>query len=323
MLNNKITSDVTLAATYLKTGNLVAFPTETVYGLGADANNPTAILKVFQAKGRPSDHPLIVHIAQVEQLTDWAQNIPTTAWQLAQHFWPGPLTLILDKQPHVSPLITGGQATIAIRIPNHPLTLELLQQFGSGIVGPSANKYGRISPTSAAHVAADLGAEVAAILDGGMCDVGIESTIINLTAAEPTVMRLGAISAKQIGKVLGCAVKTSQQQDNQIRTSGSHLSHYAPRTPTILVDPKQLLAQVSDPNRSCSVLSFQAKPTSLAVNCYWQTVSMDPAQYAHDLYANLRTHDNLATSQILIEKPPQQEAWIAILDRLTRAASKD
>ena len=240
-MKKNITTDINFATKLLKDGALVAFPTETVYGLGADANNPDAIKKVFNLKGRPADHPLIVHLATASQLPLWARDIPQTAWQVAEHFWPGPLTLILLKQEQVSPLITGGQDTIALRIPNHPIALQLLQNFGSGLVGPSANKYGRVSPTSAMHVAMDLGNNVNAILDGGESNIGIESTILNLTGSKPMIMRSGAITAAAISAVLGEEVVYNSDHKPQIRTSGSHESHYAPVTKVSLLNINEIL----------------------------------------------------------------------------------
>lgn len=307
----------------LRAGELVAFPTETVYGLGADANNPIAIQKVFQAKGRPADHPVIVHIAEPKQLTDWARDIPESAWVLAQHFWPGPLTIILYKQAHVSALITGNQETIGIRIPNHPLTLELLKQFGSGIVGPSANKYGRVSPTTAAHVTNDLGSDVAAVVDGGACQVGIESTIIDLTAEQPCIMRMGAISAAEIANVLGYAV-TINNKTSAVRTPGSHAAHYAPRTPAHLMHSNELLFKIDELQQSgktCAVLSLNVKPNSLSPDIYWLHTNNNPSEYAHDLYANLRLLDQLKKDVLLIESPPQTDTWLAVIDRLSRATS--
>ncbi len=265
-----------------------------------------------------------MHIAQADQLSTWARDIPASAWQLAKYFWPGSLTLILHKHPAVSDLITGGQDTIGIRIPNHPLTLELLRQFGSGIIGPSANKYGHVSPTTAEHVAADLAAAVAVILDGGACHVGIESTIVDLTAAQPTIMRNGAISATQIAAVLGQEVQAKADITNTIRTSGSHAAHYAPRTPAYLIASDQLLntvKQLLHAGKTFSVLSFTTRPAELSAHMHWQQVDRDPVQYARSLYANLRVHDRLHTNCIVIESPPLTPAWSAVLDRLTRASS--
>jgi L-threonylcarbamoyladenylate synthase len=322
--NNNITTNIDLAVTHLRAGDLVAFPTETVYGLGADATNPIAIAKVFTVKGRPADHPVIVHIANSEQLSFWAKDIPPAAWLLAKAFWPGPLTMILTKQDHISNLITGGQTTIGIRIPAHPLTLELINKFGAGIVGPSANKYGRVSPTNAQHVAHDLGNAVSAILDGGDCSVGIESTIIDLSSDQPMIMRLGAISAEQISAVLHSDIALNTDRKPKIRAPGSHESHYAPNTPVQLIATDKLLACVDDllnQHRSFSVISLQAKPTSLAANLEWQQMSNNPSDYAHDLYAALRAHDQLRNDLILIEEPPRSTEWLAVLDRLTRAST--
>lgn len=313
-----ITQDIKLAAQSLVSGNLVAFPTETVYGLGADARNPVAISKVFAAKGRPADHPLIVHIGNLEQLSEWALEIPDSAWKLARHFWPGPLTLILRKRPSVSKLITGGQDTVGIRIPNHPLTLKLLQEFGAAIVGPSANKYGHVSPTTAQHVADDLGASVSCILDGGACQVGIESTIVALTE-EPIILRAGMISPTQLSQVIGHPVSTRAQ--TTIRTAGMHASHYAPNTPLQLCDNVfATTQQFATSGQKLAVLSFDEQPNNLPKNIVWQQASSDPVVYAHDLYATLRNLDQLDCELILLQQVPNEPAWLAIQDRLARAS---
>jgi len=322
--NNQITTDIELAVRQLLAGELVAFPTETVYGLGADATNPTAIKKVFATKGRPADHPLIVHIANAKQLPSWARNISDSAWAVAEQFWPGPLTLILHKQLGVSSLITGGQDTIAIRIPDHPLTLQLLQNFAGAIVGPSANKYGRVSPTTAAHVATDLGNAVSVILDGGECAVGLESTIIDLTNTQPVIRRSGAISAIELSNLLKQPISVDTNANNNVRTSGSHESHYAPVTTVRMLTYNELVTAATllqQQHKRFSVLSFEASPTDINPNIYWQQVSRDPKQYAHSLYANLRAHDLLNNNVILVERPPQDISWLAILDRLTRASA--
>lgn len=322
--NNQITTDIEHAVRQLQAGELVAFPTETVYGLGADATNPIAIQKVFATKGRPADHPLIVHIANVEQLPSWARNIPDSAWILADQFWPGPLTLILHKQIGVSSLITGGQDTIAIRIPNHSLTLQLLQGFGGAIVGPSANKYGRVSPTTATHVAADLGNAVSVILNGGECAVGLESTIIDLTNTNPVIRRSGAISGVELSNILNQSIIVDTNANNNVRTSGSHKSHYAPVTKVRMLTYNQLIAAailLQQQNKPFSVLSFEARHKDISSKIYWQQTSHDPKEYAHSLYANLRAHDLLKNNVILVERPPQDISWLAILDRLTRASA--
>lgn len=265
-----------------------------------------------------------MHIANAEDLSYWARDIPKLAWQLAKKFWPGPLTLILLKQPHVSDLITGRQDTIGIRVPSHPLTLKLLQQFGSGIVGPSANKYGRVSPTNAEHVATDLGDDIALILDGGPCAVGIESTIIDLSGSNPIIMRSGAITAADISKELHIEISNHSNKQTSIRTPGSHASHYAPITPVRLIPTDDLISSVKTyamQNKSFSVISFQGKPEYLNENIYWQQVDKNPSAYAHNLYANLRNHDQLNNSVIMIESPPIDESWLAVLDRLHRASA--
>ncbi len=319
--NNKITTDINLAVAQLRAGNLVAFPTETVYGLGAAADNPTAVLKVFQTKGRPADHPVIVHIGNTQELSTWAQNIPAAAWILAETFWPGSLTMLLQKKEHVSSLITGGQETIGIRIPQHPLTLKMLQAFGNGVVGPSANKYGRVSPTQAQHVAQDLAAHDVLILDGGMAQVGIESTIVDLTGATPIIRRLGAISAAQIEATLQQTVRVEIAHGANIRTPGSHAVHYAPLTPTVLASSAEFTTLLNKyAGSKISVLSWQQPPAELQ-NIYWQQAANTPTEYAKELYANLRQHDQLQNDIIIVEAPPNTKEWGAILDRLTRAST--
>jgi L-threonylcarbamoyladenylate synthase len=323
-MNNKITYDISRAVAALKNGDLVAFPTETVYGLGADARDSAAIRNVFAAKGRPGDHPLIVHIGTAEEMQVWARDIPDSAWTLAQHFWPGPLTLILRKHPAVSDLITGGQDSIALRIPAHPVALQLLQAFGSALVGPSANIYGHVSPTTAQHVIHDLHRYVTLVLDGGPCIVGIESTIVNLLEKTPKIMRQGAISAAELSTVLQQDVSINNDAAT-VRTSGSHVSHYAPRTPTFILPLPEILQKVaaySARNLQCSVISFQEKPDNIATNVYWHTESFDPKIYAQYLYANLRAHDQHQGVAILIEQIPHIPAWAAIADRLSRASFK-
>jgi L-threonylcarbamoyladenylate synthase len=198
-----VAPDIERAVALLRAGELVAFPTETVYGLGADAANPAAVAKIFAAKGRPQDHPLIVHLDGAAQLDAWARDIPAYAFELAEAFWPGPLTLILKRQPGVPDAVTGGQDTVGLRVPGHPLALELLRAFGGGLAAPSANRFGRISPTTARHVREELGEAVAMVLDGGPCQVGIESTILDCTGGAPRILRPGMVGAPALGRVLG------------------------------------------------------------------------------------------------------------------------
>jgi L-threonylcarbamoyladenylate synthase len=255
-------TEVSRAADLLRAGELVAFPTETVYGLGADASNPQAVARIFAAKGRPADHPLIVHLPDTSHLHRWAVDIPEAAHKLAAAFWPGPLTLILKRHPSVSEAITGGQDTVGLRVPNHPLALQLLREFDGGVAAPSANRFGRVSPTTAAHVREELGDAVALILDGGPCTVGIESTILDLSGGEARILRPGMLDAEAIAGVLGALPFVGGTQ-NAPRVSGSLEAHYAPQTPLRLVEVKTLgefAQRALDAGKSVAVLSAGAPP---------------------------------------------------------------
>ncbi len=315
-------------------GELVGVPTETVYGLAADAANPQAVARIFAAKGRPADHPLIVHLADASALDAWAREVPPAARRLAAAFWPGPLTLILKRQPHVHDLITGGQDTVGLRVPQHALTLALLREFAlqklgpAGLAAPSANRYGRISPTCADDVRNELGERVALVLDGGPCAVGIESTIVDLTRGTPRILRPGAISARQIAVVLqqGEADSSTAPQNIEAapRVSGSHAAHYAPRTPLRLLPGAELRAAANaavQAGQRVAVLahhSVAAVESTAALN--WYPAASDAAGYAHDLYAMLRWLDASPCDLILVEAPPASEDWLAVADRLQRAA---
>jgi L-threonylcarbamoyladenylate synthase len=231
------------AAQTLRLGGLVAFPTETVYGLGADAENPAAVARVFAAKGRPADHPLIVHLAGAEQLDRWAHDVPAAAYELAAAFWPGPLTLILKRSSRASDLVTGGLDTVGLRVPSHSVAQELLQAFGGVIAAPSANRFGRVSPTTAEHVLTELDGRIDLILDGGPCQVGLESTIVDLSRGEPVVLRPGGVTVERLTKVLGPL--GTLPAATAPRVSGALDSHYAPRTRLILV-PTDSLAQQAE-----------------------------------------------------------------------------
>lgn len=318
--------NVARAAALLRAGELVAFPTETVYGLGADASNPRAIAKIFAAKGRPADHPLIVHLPDASQLDRWAIDIPAVAFELAAAFWPGPLTLILKRHPSVLDAITGGQDTVGLRVPNHPLALQLLREFGGanggGLAAPSANRFGHVSPTTAAHVREELGDAVAMILDGGPCAVGIESTILDLSSGEPRILRPGMLDAEAIGGVLG-RVPAFGGEQNAPRVSGSLEAHYAPGTPLQLVAAADLAttaAQALAAGRRIAVLAPEA-PVHVQQKMVWSAASADAAQFAHELYARLRELDTLGCDLILVAEPPATEAWRAVADRLRRAAA--
>ncbi len=318
------------AVALLRAGELLAFPTETVYGLGADARNAQAVAKIFAAKGRPANHPLIVHLPDASHLAQWAREVPVEATQLARAFWPGPLTLILKRADGVSNSVTGGQDTVGLRVPKHPLALELLQAFGSGIAAPSANRYGRISATTAAHVQEELGDAVSLILDGGPCEVGIESTILDLSRGRAVILRPGAVRADDIAHVIGrkpeisIGLKTEEQQDHADapRVSGTLAAHYAPRTALILVASGDITARtaaLAAQGQRIAVLTC----SDVAVDGMTarRAAADEPARYARDLYANLRDLDHAGCDMILVEAPPDNEAWRAVADRLRRAAT--
>jgi L-threonylcarbamoyladenylate synthase len=309
------------AAGILRAGGLVAFPTETVYGLGADASNADAVRKVFAAKGRPHDHPLIVHVADAVQALNWARTLPAAAHALARKFWPGPLTIVLKRAAGVSDLVTGGQDTIALRVPSHPVAQALLRRFGGGIAAPSANRFGRVSATTAEHVRGEFGAEVDCILDGGAADVGIESTIVDLSGSWPALLRPGAIAAPQLEAVLGGAI--SAPDEGSPRVPGALARHYAPRTPLVVLEGDLLLelaASLARQGRSVAVLG-RAASRPLLPELFWIAAPRGAAAYAHDLYANLRRLDESGRESILVEAPPEGAEWTAVRDRLMRAAT--
>lgn len=314
------------AVRLLLDGDVVGIPTETVYGLAADAANPQALEKIFKVKGRPADHPLIVHLASDQQLEQWAIDVPDAAWELAEQFWPGPLTLILKRRPGVSDLVTGGQETVGLRVPGHPLALELLRQFSAaggsgGLAAPSANRFGRISPTTARHVRDDLGSAVPLVLDGGPCHVGIESTIVDISSGIPAILRPGVIGADALSLVLG-PVGATDLKTPVPRVSGSLEAHYAPTTPLRLLSPTALADAVTAAGaagQSVAVLS-RHRPGGLACRT-WIPASLDARTYGHDLYANLRALDADQAAAILIEAIPNGPEWTAVADRLRRATA--
>jgi L-threonylcarbamoyladenylate synthase len=310
------------AARRLQAGELVAFPTETVYGLGADAANREAVHRIFTAKGRPSDHPVIVHLQHVVHVERWAREFPDGARRLAAAFWPGPLTLILPRAGHVDDAITGGQDSVGLRMPSHPVARQLLAAFtalgGSGIAAPSANRFGHVSPTTAQHVADDLGDAVAMILDGGACDVGIESTIVAFTGREPVLLRPGGVSVEDLVSVLGATPRAPDAEAP--RAPGTLTSHYAPRTPARVVASALLARESTHAGSSVAVLARTVtRPAEFAGR--WISAPIEADAYAHDLYANLRTLDHAHATAILIEDVPGDSEWIAVRDRLTRAAN--
>ncbi len=318
---NATPETITQAAECLQHGGLVAFPTETVYGLGANARNPQAVKRIFAAKDRPENHPLIVHLASIEQLNDWAQDIPDMAFQLAHHFCPAPLAFVLKKRPDVSDVVTGGQNTVALRIPNHPVALELLRTFGGGIAAPSANRFCRISPTQAQHVADELGDDVDMILDGGACQIGVESTIIDLSGDKPMLLRFGQITRSELETVLQTDVFIPDSlSQTTVRTAGMMAIHYAPITPAKLCTTEMLITLANDTHQKIGVLTCGSQIPSTR-HCTVISLPANSVIYAQNLYAKLRELDALNLDLILIEQPPQGEAWQAINDRLGKATS--
>lgn len=319
------------AVALLNAGALVGLPTETVYGLAADADNPDAVVKIFAAKGRPADHPLIVHLGADDLLTHYAREIPDAAWTLAEAFWPGPLTMILKKAPGVLDVVTGGQDTVGVRMPGHPVALALLRAFaeskrqsgktGGGLAAPSANRFGRISPTTAQHVTDELGDAVPLILDGGDCQVGIESTIVDLSHGQPIILRPGLITAEQLSLVLGQPVQARIAAAEEMpRVSGSLASHYAPLTPLLVLSAAAIAQTLPEAGHVAAIVRDGAglKPQPNVV-----VLANHPAAYAHDFYRVLRELDTVGYVRILVQALPQSPEWLAVQDRLGRAAHRD
>ena len=311
------------AARRLAAGELVAFPTETVYGLGADAANPAAVAKIFALKGRPSDHPLIVHLENALRMEQWALEVPEAARKLARAFWPGPLTMILGKRARVDVIVTGGQDTVGLRCPSHPVAQALLAEFakvGSGaIAAPSANRFGHVSPTTAGHVRDEFGPDLM-VLDGGACEVGIESTIVDLSGGEAVLLRPGAITREQIASLLGHAPRS--RDDASPRAPGTLAAHYAPRTPLELVDEASLETRVREATTKGQRVAVLARgPARASAATSWHSAPENATAYAHDLYANLRALDASGAGLIVVEAPPSDVAWEAVNDRLARSAA--
>ena len=299
------------AIALLKSGNVVAIPTETVYGLAADASNEAALRQVYAIKQRPADNPLIVHIANANQVNDWAAEFPPLAQKLAQAFWPGPFTLVLPAKNSVSNIVRGGQPTVALRVPAHPVALELLKKSGLALAAPSANKFTQLSPTTAAHVRVGLGDSVG-VLDGGACKVGIESTIVAVMGDEWQLLRLGMLSEASIEALAGRSAKNFSQP---IKAPGQHLLHYSPRTPLRLFASRAALLKNATDRSAALLLGAGAVP-----NCTYFELNNNATDVAQQLYDTLHKMDALGAEILLIEAPPAAPEWLAILDRLTRAA---
>lgn len=295
-------------------GNLVAFPTETVYGLGADATNQEAVAKIYTVKGRPTDHPLIVHISSITKLNDWARDIPEYANALAKDFWPGPMTIILKKSDLAKNFITGGQATVGLRVPKHPIALELLKEFeklgGKGVAAPSANRFGKVSPTTADSVKEELANKLSEndlILDGGQSEVGLESTIIDCTQSAPRILRPGAITQEMIERSTGLSITTD---GNEIRVSGALDNHYAPKAKVLLdIEPQ--------PGDGYIALSKHETPTGVIRLSAPKTID----EFAKELYSALRLADQKSISRVVVRQPDGEGIALAIRDRLLKASS--
>ena len=317
-------ADIDAAVAALRSGELVAFPTETVYGLGADARNPAALRKVYAMKGRPSTHPLILHLADAAQLSQWVAAVPPAAQALATRFWPGPLTLVLPRASGVLDELTGGQDSVAIRVPAHPIARAVLAAFGSGVAAPSANRYGRVSPTRAEHVREEF-PQGLLVLEGGECAVGLESTIVSLLDAEPRLLRPGAITRAQLEDVIGPVLEAGAPGAAP-RVPGSTAQHYAPQTPVSVLGTSDLARALTDAaarGEGIAVMSRGAAPATSATSptLHWEHMPQSAPDYARLLYATLRRLDKLGVSRILIERVPAGIEWDAVRDRLSRAAA--
>jgi L-threonylcarbamoyladenylate synthase len=335
--------DIAAAVEVLRRGGLVAFPTETVYGLGADAANPAAVGRIYSVKGRPRNHPVIVHVAEATAIKGWAADVPPDAWALAEAFWPGPLTLILPRADHVPVAVTGGASTVGLRVPDQPLALELLEAFGGGIAAPSANRFGRVSPTTAAHVRADLGTDVDLILDGGACAVGVESTIVDLSwGAAPKVLRLGGLSVEALSDVLGRPVVVSAvavgaaagfapvavgdaeaAAAEAVPAPGTLPSHYAPEARVELVSASAVAGRAAallGEGHRVGLLAPRRIP-GLPDGLDALPPAGGPQAYAKCLYQRLREADRRGLDVLLAVPPPETGIGAAVADRLRRAAS--
>lgn len=319
-------NSVTQAVSLLQKGECVALPTETVYGLAADASNVTAVNKIFEAKGRPKNHPLIVHIPDVSHLENWAKAIPSVAYDLAKLFWPGPLSLLLKKADHVPHAVTGGLDTIALRVPAHPLFLDVLTQLNKGLAAPSANRYQQLSPTIAEQVMQGLGGRITAVLEGGPCEHGLESTILDLVSERPRILRCGPVTRQQLEIAMGQSVASPKNHTEAV--PGNVKAHYQPNTPLHILSSKQLLAKIDSLyQKNCHFIVWsdavveQCKKINVSAS-KWSCLENDAALFGRRLYVTLYQVDQACPSQIIIEQPPQSYAWDAVNDRLTRAATQ-
>ncbi|MFD5841024.1 L-threonylcarbamoyladenylate synthase [Streptomyces chartreusis] len=315
------TTDIEQAAGVLRAGGLAAFPTETVYGLGANAEDPAAVARIFQVKGRPPSHPLIVHISGAEHLDDWVEDVPAAARLLAERFWPGPLTLVLRRGRRVPLEATGGLETVAVRVPDHPVALALLTEFGGGVTAPSANRFGAVSPTTADHVRAELGDAVDFVLDGGLCTVGVESTIVDATGDQPSILRPGGVTREDLEAALGFPLAVPST--SRVRVPGQHPSHYAPRARVVLVEPERVVAEAElaqETGRQVGVfLPASHADTPVKAHAVVTVPDSMPA-YARGLYGFLREFDQQGCDLIVASLPAEEGLGLAVANRLRRAA---
>ncbi len=313
-------AEVLKAAQMLADGGMVGLPTETVYGLAADASNPAAVAAIYACKGRPADHPLIVHLAPQAGIQHWAQSAPDYAFDLIKACWPGPLTLVLPRTPNAGDFITGGQTTVALRCPAHPVAQALLksclEQGLHGLAAPSANRFGRVSPTTAQHVEDEFAGHIFT-LDGGACEVGIESTIVDCTLASPRMLRHGAVSLADVSRITGLVVLDALGANAVPRVSGSLAAHYAPTTPLRFCS----LAGASLLPVGAVFMGFDAPVAATANSVALHAMPRDAAQYAQQLYATLRQLDGMRYSLIAVQPLPTQPQWAGVADRLARAAA--
>ncbi|NUR94521.1 MAG: threonylcarbamoyl-AMP synthase [Kribbellaceae bacterium] len=316
-----MSSEIEQAAEVLRSGGLVAFPTETVYGLGANAEDPAAVKRVFEVKGRPPSHPLIVHLSDAAQLDEWVETVPAAARLLAERFWPGPLTLVLRRSPRVPLEATGGLETVAVRVPAHPVALAMLAEFGGGVVAPSANRFGAVSPTTADHVRAELGDAVDLVLEGGSCTVGVESTIVDATSEDLSVLRPGGVTREDLEAALGRAVPVPTTSD--VRVPGQHPSHYAPRARVVLVDPEKVAIEAERAqelgHRVGVLLPSSFAGTAVKAHAVLPIPDSMNA-YARELYGFLRELDRQGCDLVIASLPVEEGLGLAIANRLRRAA---
>lgn len=314
------------AVSLLQAGECVALPTETVYGLAADASNVGAVNKIFVAKGRPTNHPLIVHIPDVSHLQYWAKDVPEIAYKLADAFWPGPLTLLLHKAPEVPNAVTGGLDSIALRVPAHPLFLAVLKKLNKGLAAPSANLYKQLSPTIAQQVMQGLDGRIAGVLEGGPCEHGLESSIVDLISQQPRILRSGPITQQQLAQCLGQKVQAPQNHVEIV--PGNVKAHYQPHSPLRIVASSELLsdaAALSQQNCHFIVYSdavIKACEKAGITNDKLSVLNNDAAEFGRKLYVTLYLADQQYPKQIIIEQAPTSDAWAAVNDRLSRASSK-